>query len=127
MSMVEKWAPGRRGGLASVAAILWAAAAIALLAGCQTTGSSDWEGRVGEATYADAVRELGQPERTVELSDGSRVAQWLHRKGEDRLAHKILYGGGPSDIKDEPRMSDKYLNLTFDQAGELLSWRWSYK
>ena len=103
------------------------AAAALIGSGCQTAGGSKWDKRIGEATFADAVSELGQPDRSVELSDGSLVAQWLHRKGEDRLTHKILYGGGPSDIKDGPRMSDKYLNMTFDRERKLTTWRWSYK
>ncbi len=104
-----------------------AVAAVLCWSGCRTTGGSGWDKRIGEATFADAVGELGQPDRAVELSDGSLVAQWLYRKGEDRLAHKIFYGGGPSDLKDEPRMSDKYLNLTFDRGRKLSGWRWSYK
>lgn len=111
----------------TIAAMAVLAAVVLCWSGCRTTGGSNWDKRIGEATFADAVGELGQPERSVELSDGSLVAQWLHRKGEDRLAHKILYGGGPSDLKDEPRMSDKYLNMTFDQGRKLTAWRWSYK
>ena len=99
----------------------------ALTAGCQTTGKVDWDERVGTATYEEAVGELGSPDKSAQLSDGSLVAQWLYRKGEDRLAHKILYGGGPSDIKDPSRLSDKYLNLTFGGDRKLQSWRWSYK
>ncbi len=120
-------APSLGGRIRTIAATAVLAAAVLWWSGCRTTGGSDWDKRIGEATFADAVSELGQPERSVELSDGSLVAQWLHRKGEDRLAHKILYGGGPSDLKDEPRMSDKYLNMTFDQGRKLTAWRWSYK
>lgn len=96
-------------------------------AGCKTGGGMNWDKEVGVATYADAVSRLGQPVREGELSDGSIVTQWLYQRGEDRLANKILYGSGPSDIKDGPRMSDKYLNMTFGPDRKLKSWRWSYK
>ena len=98
-----------------------------LAAGCQTSGRGNWDDQVGAATYDDAVDELGPADQSAQLSDGAFVAQWLFRKGGDRLGHKILYGRGLSDIKDPSRFSDKYLNLTFGADGKLQSWRWSYK
>lgn len=98
-----------------------------MMAGCQTTGKVNWDDRVGASTYDEAVGELGPPDKSAKLSDGSLVAQWLYRKGEERLAHKILYGGGVSDLKEPARMSDKYLNLTFGADRKLQAWRWSYK
>ncbi|MFT4590487.1 MAG: hypothetical protein ACI9VS_002004 [Candidatus Binatia bacterium] len=98
-----------------------------MVAGCQTTRKVNWDDRVGTATYSEALNELGPADKFAQLSDGSLVAQWLYRRGEDRLAHKLLYGGGPSDIKDTARLSDKYLNLTFGSDRKLRSWRWSYK
>ena len=108
-------------------ALIFVVMAGCLAVGCKTNKSTGWEGRAGVSTYVDAITELGQPVRSVELSDGSLVAQWLYRKAEDRMAHKILYGSGVSDLKDEPRMSDKYLNLTFGPDRVLRSSRWSSK
>lgn len=112
---------------AAKAALLLVVLGACLSIGCQTDKGTGWEGRAGVSTYVDAITELGQPIKSVELSDGTLVAQWLHRKAQDRMAHKILYGTGVSDLKDEPRMSDKYLNLTFGPDRVLRSSRWSFK
>src|SRR5262245_26370868 len=57
--------------------------AVALtLVGCKTTPPVDWDSRVGTFTYDQAVAELGVPDRTAKLSDGSTIAEWVkHSSG----------------------------------------------
>jgi hypothetical protein len=51
-----------------------------LLAGCASTPKVDWNSRVGNFTYDQAVAELGPPDKSTKLSDGSTVADWITRK-----------------------------------------------
>ncbi|HMP82739.1 MAG TPA: hypothetical protein PKA41_08575 [Verrucomicrobiota bacterium] len=51
-----------------------------LLAGCKTP-KIDWNSRVGNYTYDQAVLELGPPDKHATLSDGVIVAEWLARRG----------------------------------------------
>jgi hypothetical protein len=98
-------------------AVLGFVAAMILLAGCATT-KVDWNSRLGQYTYDDAVGELGVPDRQTTLSDGSQVAEWLERRGGG-------YGTGYSprwsrfqtyDVYEYP---DRYLRLTFGPDGKL--------
>lgn len=50
-------------------------------AGC-ATHKVDWQSRVGSATYDDSVREMGPPEKTATLTDGTIVADWLLYRGQ---------------------------------------------
>ena len=50
-----------------------------LLAGCASTPKVDWNARVGNFTYDQAVAELGPPDKSTKLSDGSTVADWVRR------------------------------------------------
>lgn len=51
--------------------------AVLLLAGCATQNKADWESRLGNYTYDQAVTEYGPPDKTEVLTDGSRVADWF--------------------------------------------------
>src|SRR6185503_19674983 len=51
-----------------------------LLAGCASTPKVDWNARVGNFTYDQAVAEMGPPDKSTKLSDGSTVADWITRK-----------------------------------------------
>ena len=48
-----------------------------VVAGCATSGKTDWPGRIGNYTYDNAVKELGPPDKTETLADGVRVADWF--------------------------------------------------
>ena len=61
----------------SLLAILFLAAA--LLTGCQTTPPINWDSRVGNYTYDQAVKDYGPPDRQAKLSDGQVVAKWITR------------------------------------------------
>ena len=47
------------------------------VAGCSSTPKVDWNSRIGSYTYDQAVLELGPPDKSTQLSDGSTVAEWV--------------------------------------------------
>jgi hypothetical protein len=98
-------------------------AAIALFFGaCATQPKVDWQGRVGNYTYDQAVLELGPPDKNAQLTDGARVAEWLtarSRQGATWVGHPR---GGWMQTVDSPS-PDYYLRLTFDANGKLQSWK----
>ena len=89
---------------------------------------------MGSYTYDQAITELGPPERSAKLSDGSTVAEWLASRGlrtgfvsggfanyGPYYGHRGFYGG-PMFIT-ESASPDAYLRLTFDAEGKLVAWR----
>jgi hypothetical protein len=48
-----------------------------VLAGCASAPKVDWNSRVGTYTYDQAVLELGPPDRSSSLADGTTVAEWF--------------------------------------------------
>ena len=94
-----------------VAAPLSFLAAIVLLLGCATS-RVDWNSRVGQYSYDDAVMEMGVPDRQATLSDGSIVAEWLERRGGAYgTAFHSRYSRFQSyDVHEFP---DRFLRLTF--------------
>jgi hypothetical protein len=99
--------------------------------GC-TVRKVDWGARVGSYTYDQAISEMGPPERSAPLSDGSTVAEWIERRGLKSgyvsggfgsYSPYHPYGGfygGPTVITDSP---DAVLRLTFDKDGKLVTWK----
>ena len=65
------------------------------LAGCATKPKIDWASRVGNYTFDQTVTELGPPDRSAKLSDGSVVAEWLTRRGNPGGYSSFGYGYGP--------------------------------
>ncbi len=53
---------------------------VRLLAGCASMLKVDWNTRVGNFTFDQAVAELGPPDKSTKLSDGSTVADWITGK-----------------------------------------------
>ena len=51
-----------------------------LLIGCASM-RVDWAGRVGNFSHDQAVLELGPPDKSATLKDGTVVAEWLSRRG----------------------------------------------
>src|SRR6266516_4399408 len=52
------------------------------LVGCKTPPKIDWNSRIGNYTYDQAVAELGPPDKSAKLSDGKTVAEWIkHARG----------------------------------------------
>lgn len=99
--------------------------------GC-ATHRIDWAARVGSYTYDDAVRELGPPEKSAKLTDGSTVADWLTSSGTGSATlyrggqyHGARYGGygGPVYVVRDQGSPPRFLRLTFDPQGKLASWQ----
>jgi hypothetical protein len=94
----------------------------ALSFGC-ATAKTNWDSRVGNFTFDQAVVELGPPERSAELSDGRTVAEWLTYHG--RFASSHYYGSnfGGFWSASEPVFPDRFLRLTFSPEGRLEQWK----
>ena len=88
-----------------------------LFCACATT-KVDWNSRVGNYTYDDAIAELGVPDRQATLTDGSIVGEWLHaRGGTFGTTHFSRYYGIQNyDIHEFP---DRFLRLTFGPDRQL--------
>ncbi len=103
------------------------------VAGCATK-RIDWDGRIGGYTYDDAIRELGPPDKSAKLTDGSVVADWLTVRGMQTATAFGAGGWGPyrgsgyghagsSYVVMDPPSPDRFLRLSFDPEGKLASWR----
>jgi hypothetical protein len=88
-----------------------------LLLGCATT-RVDWNSRVGQYSFDDAITEMGVPDRQATLSDGSIVAEWLERRGG---AYGTSYHSRFSRFQtyDVHEFPDRYLRLTFGPDKQL--------
>lgn len=102
-----------------------------LVAGCSSTPRIDWESRVGAYTHDDAIRELGPPEKSAPLSDGSIVADWIEARGMRTATGypgpwhpygRRAWSGTGVYVLDPPA-PDRFLRLTFNPQGKLDSWR----
>jgi hypothetical protein len=109
--------------------------AIALITGCATAPPVDWGGRVGHYTYAQAINELGPPNRQARLSNGGTEVKWfVPAVGTLGMPNNNLnngFGVGPNTIGAGPNaspsgLSDRYLQLTFDSNGVLSDWSKNY-
>lgn len=117
-------------------AALWLVLLLAwVMAGCasglkEKVNQIDWNSRIGQYTYADALAELGQPDLIGESSSG-RTAEWVvQRRSEPSFGIGIGSGAiGPhtgvgvgvgSTIGGRPH--GDYLQLTFDTTGQLREW-----
>jgi hypothetical protein len=98
-----------------------------IFAGCQSTPKVDWNSRVGNYTYDQAVAELGPPDKTAKLSDGKTVADWIkhsHGGGMSVGLGTGFYSGGNTAVGTGVSTStgypDRVLRLTFGPDGKLL-------
>jgi hypothetical protein len=103
------------------------------VAGCATT-KIDWNSRVGAYTFDQAVLELGPPDRSAELTDGTRVVEWLTSRGHSHGTYTTFadpypfYFDGPrTHYYSASPSPDHYLRLTFNPEGKLAAWRRVYK
>lgn len=108
--------------------------AVVPLTGC-ASHKVDWAARVGTYTSDDAIRELGPPDKSAKLTDGSTVSDWMTGRG---MQTATMYGGawrsrgrygwgGPGYVVMDPATPDRWLRLTFDPQGKLASWEKVYK
>ncbi|MBI3849817.1 MAG: hypothetical protein HY298_05945 [Verrucomicrobia bacterium] len=104
-----------------------------MLAGCASAPKVDWNARVGNFTYDQAVAELGPPDKSTKLSDGSTVADWITRKKSSGLSLGVgtgysHYGGGVGTstgvgvAAPVGSTGDHVLRLTFGPDGKLKQW-----
>lgn len=93
-----------------------------LLAACFTVPKIDWDSRVGSYTFDAAVKEMGPPEKSALLTDGSRVADWLMSRGRDNPIYHSFPDGRvirTNGVRDP----DRLLRLTFAHDGQLKEWK----
>ena len=99
-----------------------------VLAGC-VTPKIDWAARVGNYTYDQAVAELGPPDKSTKLTDGTVVADWLTQPAQTIVAAEPYfsppgcYFGPLTPMHTETRVPAQYLRLTFGGDGKLKTWR----
>ena len=109
----------------------------ASLVGCATNSPIDWNSRVGHYTYADAVRDLGQPDRQIRLSNGSTEFKWFSQTVPATAAANSGFSAGGLNNPNPANNAnwngattshafDRYLELTFDANGILASWSKGY-
>jgi hypothetical protein len=104
--------------------------AVSVCAGLLAAGCSappvDWKARVGRYSYDDAVREMGVPDRETHLSDGSTASEWLKARGMSEGTMVMPRGAAIQDFQtyNDP---NTYLDLIFDKAGRLASWKLIYR
>jgi hypothetical protein len=113
-------------------AAAWCVLTFFLLAGCATY-KIDWNARIGNYTYDQAVTELGPPDKSAKLSDGTLVAEWMTQRGYARGSVGPAYGYGspyyyhyPPPLYHyyyDPPSPDYFIRLTFAPDGNLRSWR----
>lgn len=106
-----------------------------LFSGCTTTPKADWNTRIGNYTYDQAVLEMGPPDKVAPLTDGSKVADWLVSRGISEgfapafgpyPAYPYFYGP-PSTYYSSMPSPDTFLRLTFGPDGKLFSWKKVYR
>src|SRR5215831_1038612 len=95
--------------------------------GCASTPKPDWNQRVGNYTFDEAVREQGPPINSTRLQDGSTVAEWFLKYGSQMSIGfgTSVYGGGSGvgvgqSVTAPPK--GHYLRLIFGPEGKLQSW-----
>ena len=104
--------------------ILWG-----FLAGCASSPKVDWNSRIGTYTYDQAVVDLGPPDKTAQLSDGTTVADWItHRHGglSFGVGTGFFSGGGTAvgtGVGTSTGFPDHLLRLTFGPDGKLVNYQ----
>jgi len=103
------------------------------LTGCAST-KIDWNNRIGNYTYDQAVMELGPPDKYAKLTDGTVVAEWMTRRGYSGGSVGFMYGYGypyhgypyylyPPYYMAEPPSPSYFIRLTFGPDGKLQAYK----
>jgi hypothetical protein len=109
--------------------LLWSALSSLALISCATQPKVDWNSRIGNYTFDQAVVDLGPPDKSATLTDGTQVAEWVTRRNQSTsfsvFGGSGYYGGGPgvsvgTGVGGAP--PDRRLQLTFGKDGKLTSW-----
>jgi hypothetical protein len=117
-----------------IALLLALACVVGFSAGCSTS-KAEWDRRVGAYTFDQAVVDLGPPDKQAVLSDGTKVAEWMTRRGDRggfvssyapfpvrRYPYRAYYGPGWGTYY-EPSSPDYWLRLLFGADGKLKEWK----
>ena len=95
--------------------------------GCATAPPVDWNSRVGHYTYAQAVNELGPPNRQSRLSNGATVLKWFRQPGGPAaMPNNGMNNGFGVGQSINVGLNDQYLQLTFDTNNVLTDWSKNY-
>jgi hypothetical protein len=100
-----------------------------VFAGCKSTPKVDWNSRIGNYTYDQAVQELGPPDKTARLSDGKTVADWIKHSHGGGMSFGVgtgFYGahtGVGTSVGTSTGYPDQVLRLTFGPDGKLLEFK----
>lgn len=98
--------------------------------GCAT--KIDWNSRVGLYTLDQAIAEMGPPDKSAKLTDGTTVAEWLSsRSAGSSYVHTVGaypyrrggYYHSPSYVVSSDPGYERFLRLTFDPEGRLTAWK----
>lgn len=100
---------------------------IAFISGCASTPPVNWNARIGNYTFDQAVIDLGPPDKQAKLSNGQTVAEWIHREhsaasigiGTGFFTPGVGVGVGES-VGSGYR--EHILKLVFGPDGRLVSW-----
>src|SRR5581483_4807805 len=93
------------------------------VAGCATE-KINWQARVGNYTYDQAVSEYGQPDHRDKLPDGTLIADWMLHAGHDMIARPSYMNSANEFGPAMPAfnfgyMPSYYMRLTFGPDGKL--------
>ena len=116
---------------ATVLALVMAGLAL-VFAGCKSTPKIDWNSRVGNYTYDQAVIELGPPDKMAPLTDGGTVADWIKYSSSGSVSFGVGTGfyGGHTAVGVGQTVPTGYreriLRLTFGPDHKLVSWSKNY-
>ena len=91
------------------------------LTACATGPKIDWQSRVGNYTYDQAVLDFGPPDKYAKLGDGTQVAEWLTWRG--RSSGYSSYVGRGMVYYSDSSAPDYYMRLSFDPSGRLQSYK----
>jgi hypothetical protein len=95
-----------------------------LFTGC-VTQTVDWQARVGQYTQDEAITDMGPPDKSAKLSDGTVVDEWLTQSSRIIVAPEPYFlGPGGYFGPDTPSYTETYapayfLRLTFGADGRL--------
>jgi hypothetical protein len=98
------------------------ASAAVLFFGC-ATNRVDWQSRVGNYTFDQAVLEMGPPDKVADLKDGTKVAEWLTSRGRSLGGSFIVTRGGYVHHIPDPEGPDYFIRLAFDPEGRLTDFK----
>lgn len=90
--------------------------------GCTTPPKIDWDARVGGYTFDAAVKELGPPDKSATLTEGTKVAEWLTARGWSTPTYHS-FPDGRVIRTDTGHGPDHWLRLTFTPEGKLTTWK----